>query len=61
MGVPNIECWLVSFAIFQGIWTSIGIEPYSFVIFQGMGVSCPPTLDLGIVVYLRDRANSTNC
>ena len=28
---PNIECWLGSFVIFQGIRTSIAKEPYSFV------------------------------
>ena len=26
---PNIQCWLVSFVIFQGIRTSIAKEPYS--------------------------------
>ena len=43
---PNIECWLGSFMIFQGIWTSIAKKPYSFVIFQGGGgggpTPCPP-------------------
>ena len=24
---PNIECWLGSFAIFQGIWTTIAKKP----------------------------------
>ena len=34
---PNIECWLGSFVIFQGIRTSIAKKPYIFVIFQGGG------------------------
>ena len=31
----NIECWLGSFVIFQGILTSIAKKPYIFFIFQG--------------------------
>ena len=31
---PNIECWLGSFVIFQGIRTSIAKKPYIVVIFQ---------------------------
>ena len=31
---PNIECWLGSFVIFQGIRTSIAKKPHIFVIFQ---------------------------
>ena len=31
---PNIECWLGSFVIFQGIRTSFAKKPYIFVIFQ---------------------------
>ena len=38
----NIECWLGSFVIFQGIWTSIAKKPYIFVILQGRGWSGPP-------------------
>ena len=38
---PNIECWLCSFVIFQGIQTSIAKKPYIFVIFQVEG-SGPP-------------------
>ena len=39
----KIECWLGSLVNFQGIWTSITKEPYSFVIFQwGGGGSVPP-------------------
>ena len=37
---PNIECWLGSLVIFQGIQTSIARKPYIFVVFQG--VSGPP-------------------
>ena len=33
----NIEGWLGSFLIFQGIRTSIAKKPYIFVIFQGGG------------------------
>ena len=33
--MANIECWLGSFVIFQGIRTSIAKKPYIFVIFQG--------------------------
>ena len=32
---PIIECWLGSFEVLQGIWTSIVKKPYIFVIFQG--------------------------
>ena len=39
---PNNECWLGSFAIFQGIQTCIAIKPYIFVIFQGVArTPCP--------------------
>ena len=34
---PNIECWLGSFMIIQGILTSIAKKPYIFVIFQAGG------------------------
>ena len=34
---PNIDCWLGSLVIFQGIRTSIAKTSYSFVIFQGWG------------------------
>ena len=34
---PNIECWLGSFVIFQGIQSSIAKKPFIFVIFQGGG------------------------
>ena len=42
---PSIECWLGSFVIFQGIWTTIAKEPYSFVIVQegGGGSGLPVT------------------
>ena len=32
---PNMECWIGSFVIFQGIRTSIAKEPYIFVFYQG--------------------------
>ena len=53
---PNIDCWLGSFVIFQGIRTSIAKEPYSIVIFRGGGerrypYPCPPPhLDPRIIV-----------
>ena len=39
---PNIECWLGSFVIFQGIRTSIAKKPFIFVIFQGGGGGLDP-------------------
>ena len=39
---PNIECWLGSFVIFQGIRTSIAKKTYIFVIFRGTGPPAPP-------------------
>ena len=40
---PNIEYWLVSFVIFQGIRTSIAQKPYIFEIFSGgSGPPVPP-------------------
>ena len=41
---PNIKCWLSSFLIFKRIRTSIHKKPYSFVIFQGVRIPCPPSL-----------------
>ena len=47
MANNNIECWLGSFVIFQGIRTSAAEKPYSVVIFRGGGgggvpTPCPP-------------------
>ena len=45
---PDIECWLGSFVIFQGIRTTIAKKSYIFVIFKGVGgPDClsPPPLD----------------
>ena len=40
---PNIECWLGSFIVFQGIRTSIAKKSYIFVIFQrGSVLPAPP-------------------
>ena len=41
---PNIECWLGSLVLFQGIRTSTAMKLYIVVIFQGWGVRtpCPP-------------------
>ena len=38
----NIECWLGSFVVLQGIKTSIAKQPYIFVIFQGSRPPVPP-------------------
>ena len=43
---PNIECWLGSFVIFQGIWTRIAKKPYIFCAFSGGGVRTPGPLPL---------------
>ena len=49
--VANIECWLSSFVIFQGIPTSIAKKPYIFAIFsRGPDTLPPPTLDLSMTV-----------
>ena len=40
---PNIECWLGSFVIFQGIRTSIAKKPYILRFFRRWGSGhCPP-------------------
>ena len=41
---PNIECWLGSLVVLQGIQTSIAKKPYIFVIFQGGGGGGPDPL-----------------
>ena len=48
--LPDIECWLGSSVIFQGIRTSIVKKPYIFVIFKflrggGIQTPVPPPLD----------------
>ena len=43
--MANIECWLGSFVIFQGIWTSIAKKPFIFVIFQRGSRPPVPPLD----------------
>ena len=44
--MPNIECWLGIFVIFQGIWTSNAKKPYNLWFFRGEGVGPPvPPLD----------------
>ena len=43
----NIECWLCSFVIFQGIEPSIAKKPF-FVIFQGGGGSGSRPLSLSV-------------
>ena len=49
---PNTECWLVSFAVLQGIQTNIAKKPYIFVIFQGGGGSQPPVPPLWICTWI---------
>ena len=53
---PNIERWLGSLVIFQGIWTRIAKKPYIFVIFQGGGgvrTPVPPSGSVhGICMFL---------
>ena len=41
---PNIECWLGSFVISQGIWSSIAKKAFIFVIFSGAGGVGPDPL-----------------
>ena len=58
--LANIEGWLGSFVIFQGIRSSIANKPYIFVIFQrgGGGVRTPfPPLDPPMLVELPDKRN----
>ena len=47
---PNIECWLGSFFIFQGVRTSIAKKTYIFVIFRWRAVDCP-TLNAGLIAF----------
>ena len=65
--LPNIECWLFSFVIFQGIWTSIAKKPYISVIFQrGSGPPVPPSgyacgsFECKIVIHFLCMAYSLN-
>ena len=53
----NIECWLVSFVISQGVRTIFPKVPYSFVIFQADGwVVRAPLSDL----WIRTRTPSVS-
>ena len=52
-----MECWLGSFVIFQGIWTSTAEKPYIFVIFLGGGVSGPPVPPLDPLMFLAKLNN----
>ena len=46
----QLECWLGSFVIFQGIWTSIAIKKtLYFCDFSGGGGAGPPVLPSGSV------------
>ena len=49
----DLECWLDSFVIFQGIWTRIVDKPYIFVIFQGGPDPRPPPLDPHMLLHLQ--------
>ena len=63
---PNIECWLGSFVIFQGIWTSIAKIPYFFFYFSGGGggqdplYPPPPPLDLHMLADVSSEARGLN-
>ena len=52
---PNMEYWLGSFVIFQGIRTSIAKKLYIFVIFQGGGDTLSPPL------WIRTWKRVINC
>ena len=56
---PNIEFWLVSFVVLQGIRTNIAKKPYIFVIFQRGGGGpdpCPPSGSANAIsIYLSGR------
>ena len=43
---PNIECWLDSFVVLQGIQTSI----YVFLVLQGCRTHCPP-IDRYMIIF----------
>ena len=51
---PNIECWHVSFVIFQGIRTNIAKKTNNLVIFRGWGgVRTPvPPMDPPMYTYV---------
>ena len=52
---PNIECWLGSFLIFQGIRTgSIAQKPYNFVINQGGPDPLSPPCGSAHVILLQN-------
>ena len=48
----NTKCWLGSFVIFQGIWTSIAKKPHIFFISQGGGRGPDPLSPLWIRPYI---------
>ena len=59
----DIECWIGSFVIFQGIWTNIANKPYIFVIFQGVGGSGSPVHHSGsahVSVKKTEKSNEIN-
>ena len=57
---PNIECWLGSFVLGQGIRTSIAKKPFIFAIFQGGGSGPPvPPLDMHIFMLIKMRRKCT--
>ena len=49
---PNVECWLGSFVIFQGIRTSIA-NLYFCDFSEGVRTPCPPPLDLHMMASYR--------
>ena len=54
---PNIECWLGSFVIFQGIRTGIAKKPYISWFFRGGGPDLlpPPPIFYPRMVYLQRK------
>ena len=58
----DVECWLGSFKVLQGIQTSIAKKSYIFVIFQGGGSGPPfPPLDPHMyIVFFNRRINTSN-
>ena len=54
----NIDCWLGSFVIFQGIRTSFAKKPHSFVLF---GPPAPSPSRSARALLYEDISNSSTC
>ena len=55
---PNIECWLGSFVIFQGIRTSIAKKPFILWFFRRGGGGGAPVAHVRYMVYVRNCTKS---